>query len=197
MVNATCQGCGAATFQHPRARQPKKWCSEACRVKTYRETNAEYRERSRMLNLQRYREQFVPSAHDLSCVVCSAEFVATRKDRKYCSQSCANRAYNERRRLDGRAAEIAASRRALERGAKIKGGKRLAILLADNYVCHLCGERTNVDAVYPDPAYPVIDHVVPLSKGGDHCPSNWRTAHNLCNSRRRDLSVSEFRERYL
>lgn len=67
----------------------------------------------------------------------------------------------------------------------------------DGFVCHLCLGPTNPEAKYPEPDFPVIDHVAPLGTGGDHTPSNWAVAHNLCNSRRRDLDIDEFRSRYL
>ena len=55
---------------------------------------------------------------------------------------------------------------------------------------------SNRDAVYPADDYPVIDHVVPLSKGGEHAPSNWKTAHSICNMRKGNLSVEEFWDRF-
>lgn len=196
-VFTKCVGCGEGLRHHPRQRNPKKWCSDACRVKHYRANNPEYRERSRRLNAQRKRDLYVPVKNMGGCVYCGKRFAGKRRDAKYCSQSCANRAYNERRRTDGRAAEMSANRRALERGAKVQGGRRESVLNADGYVCHLCGELTDPHVAYPHPQYPVIDHVVPLSHGGDHGPENWRTAHNICNSRRRALSVEEFKERFL
>lgn len=79
----------------------------------------------------------------------------------------------------------------------MQGGRRLAVLEADKWICHLCGGPTDPHVLYPHRDYPVVDHVVPLAKGGEHGPSNWRTAHNRCNSQRRDLSVEEYREKFL
>jgi 5-methylcytosine-specific restriction endonuclease McrA len=53
----------------------------------------------------------------------------------------------------------------------------------DHWTCHLCGgEVTREDWS--------IDHLVPLSFGGDHTRLNVKIAHTVCNARRgnRDLS---------
>jgi 5-methylcytosine-specific restriction endonuclease McrA len=36
----------------------------------------------------------------------------------------------------------------------------------------------------PHPKAPTIDHIIPLSAGGDDTKANVRLAHFLCNSRR-------------
>lgn len=177
---AVCENCGGSC-RTGNAHGPTRFCSKKdCR-------RAAARVRSR--------DCAVPKKHG-TCVECAAPFVGNAK-RIYCSTPCLSRAYGRRRREDGRKAEMSAKRRARERGAKVKDGKRRAVLERDDWVCHLCGDRTNPDAVYPAPDYPVIDHVVPLSKGGVHGPENWRTAHNSCNSRRRDISVDEYRIRFV
>jgi 5-methylcytosine-specific restriction endonuclease McrA len=52
-----------------------------------------------------------------------------------------------------------------------------AILLEHGLVCHICG-----DAIAPDDLH--FDHVVPLSRGGDHAPYNIRPSHSRCNLRK-------------
>ena len=37
---------------------------------------------------------------------------------------------------------------------------------------------------------PVIDHTIPLAKGGVHGPTNWQTAHFWCNSVKADKLVA-------
>lgn len=71
----------------------------------------------------------------------------------------------------------------------------------DDWVCHLCGEpvpenlRTSGfrSGIY-EPLAPVVDHVVPLSKGGPHTMDNCRLAHWTCNAKKFDregLSAAE------
>ena len=59
----------------------------------------------------------------------------------------------------------------------------------DSGVCHICGKKTDWnDCHYTDSgrfvcgsAYPTIDHVTPLAKGGSHTWDNVRIACFLCN----------------
>lgn len=191
----TCVGCGQVLEHGGRERNPRKWCSEACRVRAFRGQNPGYVRRNSEQAAERHRATYVPVVHASSCTECGATVVGSRR-KKYCSRKCSARAYAARRRADGRRAEMSAKRRALEAGAKVQGGRRQAVLEADDWICHLCGAPTDRTVKYPHPEYPVVDHVVPLAKGGEHAPANWRTAHNRCNSVRRDMSVAECRARF-
>lgn len=51
----------------------------------------------------------------------------------------------------------------------------------DAWVCGLCERLVDAELVYPDPMSKSLDHVVPLSKGGSHDPSNAQLAHLRCN----------------
>ena len=51
----------------------------------------------------------------------------------------------------------------------------------DRWVCQLCNEPVDRDAEYPDPGYRSLDHVVPISKGGEHSRRNTQLAHLGCN----------------
>jgi hypothetical protein len=59
----------------------------------------------------------------------------------------------------------------------------------DNWRCHLCGDKV------PDREYaaldkdPTIDHLIPVSKGGEHTRANVALAHNRCNWERSDADV--------
>jgi 5-methylcytosine-specific restriction endonuclease McrA len=51
----------------------------------------------------------------------------------------------------------------------------------DEWVCQICGEDTNLDASWPDKDFPSLDHIIPMSAGGTHTPSNCQTSHLHCN----------------
>lgn len=51
---------------------------------------------------------------------------------------------------------------------------RAEIIERDDGRCHICGE-------YPDPDDLHLDHVIPLSLGGDHSRENLRVACARCN----------------
>jgi 5-methylcytosine-specific restriction endonuclease McrA len=56
------------------------------------------------------------------------------------------------------------------------------IFSRDKYECQYCGNKENL----------VIDHVKPLSKGGDNEDNNLITACSNCNSNKWDLSLEEY-----
>lgn len=143
-----------------------------------------------------YRESYTPPAYDKTCETCGTAFVAKNSGRMYCSRPCGSRAYAIKRREDGRAGDNTARRRALEKGASLSPGRRRNVLVADGYCCRLCGLVTNPTSEFPAWDYPVIDHIIPLARGGEHGPGNWQTAHHYCNSRKSDMSMAQFRKRF-
>ncbi len=55
---------------------------------------------------------------------------------------------------------------------------RISVLMdRDNEVCHLCGEFVRWDQAS-------VDHLIPISKGGEHSYANTKLAHMTCNKRR-------------
>lgn len=54
----------------------------------------------------------------------------------------------------------------------------------DGFVCSLCGQPVDVSLKFPDPMSASVDHVLPISKGGDDTLSNVALAHLGCNSRK-------------
>lgn len=58
--------------------------------------------------------------------------------------------------------------------------------------CHICGQPVDYTIPYympgtrkPNPKAYVVDHVVPIAKGGKHDLSNGKAAHVSCNSQKR------------
>ncbi len=56
------------------------------------------------------------------------------------------------------------------------------IIFSTQSVCALCGRPVNFDKVFPDPSSPTVDHIIPISKGGDPASlENLQLAHLQCN----------------
>ena len=51
--------------------------------------------------------------------------------------------------------------------------------------CHICGEPIDYSLPYLNPREYVVDHLVPLSRGGADHISNKAAAHRECNSKKR------------
>jgi 5-methylcytosine-specific restriction endonuclease McrA len=79
-------------------------------------------------------------------------------------------------------------RRARERAAFVEDVDPRVVYYRDGGTCWLCWLQ--VPRVVGDPLSPSLDHVVPLSKGGEHSYANVRLAHSICNARKGAKEVS-------
>lgn len=81
--------------------------------------------------------------------------------------------------------DISARRRARKLKATVEHFTRQEIIERDNRTCHICGRTELPDAGIH------LDHVIPLSKGGDHSRANVKVACSECNIRKGDTMSSE------
>ena len=68
------------------------------------------------------------------------------------------------------------------------------LLERDGLTCYICGKTCDPNDTSwgtSGPNYPTLDHVVALANGGGHTWENVRVACGECNSRKRDLDVSD------
>ena len=118
------------------------------------------------------------------CKECGSFFAGRRGS--FCSDECkkksANRAHDKR----------------IYRANEIDNSITLQKLIKrDRCTCWICGEKCDPDdftitenGVYiVGPNYPSIDHVYPLSKGGNHTWDNVKLAHHYCNTLKNDKVV--------
>ena len=55
-------------------------------------------------------------------------------------------------------------------------------IFATQSVCAICGRPVNFDLRFPDPWSATVDHIVPISKGGNPADiANMQLAHLQCN----------------
>lgn len=62
--------------------------------------------------------------------------------------------------------------------------KDIDIFNRDNWICGICGETIDKKIKCPEPMSGVIDHIVPVSKGGGSEKSNLQAAHFICNGKK-------------
>lgn len=112
--------------------------------------------------------------------ICSwcGEHEVPKGKRSYCSKTCSGRAAHH-------------AQRAREQRFSIRDDVRLAIYKRDDYVCYLCGEPCDLAADYNADHAPSLDHVLPRSAGGSDDVWNLRTAHRICNTRKRDRIITD------
>lgn len=157
-----------------------KYCSPDCRI---RENHAREDDRG-----TRNRGQRVGA-----CDVCGDEFKRQARglDRaqRFCSQEC----YYSSKKLpeDERLARYRARRsrqRAFRRGVVSSGDTfdPIDIYERDGWQCGICRQPVDDTLSYPDPKSVSLDHILPISKGGKHAPSNTQCSHLECNLMKRD-----------
>lgn len=123
------------------------------------------------------------------CRQCGEVFVPDRRDAGFCSDKCRTKYHNSygshtRRRL--------ISERTKDKGITVE-----KLFKRDRGRCYLCGFECDWDdakvengAFIAGDKYPSIEHVIPLSKGGEHSWSNVKLACRRCNYLKSDAPLS-------
>lgn len=156
-----CKKCGSVFLSNTKH---KKLC-EACRAKKNEAWVAKRKKNPR---------QFV-------CKCCGVPCVSEYGDRLrvFCSETC-------RKRFDRRSTK--ARRKAMKRGAgRAESIDPNLVFRRAGWVCAWCGVATPVwlRGTY-SPFAPELDHIVPLSKGGEHTYENTQCLCRRCNAGKSD-----------
>lgn len=126
-------------------------------------------------------KKYPPTLH--TCPECGNDFEG-HKSAIYCQRSCAKRAIKRENRHRKRAGSQA--------GESVitidKLGSR------DGWKCGICEKGINKDSPRIYPLGASIDHIIPLSKGGNHSWSNVQIAHIGCNTKKSNkITVCQLR----
>lgn len=150
--------------------------------------------RARGLCSTHYNQRHQPRRHAaraVPCTVCGTQIqrAVRAKHRPTCSAAC--RTLLQHGVTAGQTGTYTwaqdAARRARRAGATvIEVFDRSEVFVRDQWTCQVCGLPTDVTAPLFDPASPTVDHVVPLSKGGEHTQANAQCCHLGCNSSKSD-----------
>ncbi len=133
-----------------------------------------------------------------SCALCGREFSRHARDivndHPCCSQSCSAKLairlglmpQTLPKALGDRATRKAARSRQRHqvRAETWDGVTDEQIMERDRWRCGICGKRIGKSFRYPHPRSKSIDHVIPISQGGDDKAPNKRAAHLGCNNGR-------------
>lgn len=119
------------------------------------------------------------------CIVCNTSFITRSAVENTCSTECKRERKREWRRNSKH------TRRARKKNAFVANVSRKKTFERDGYRCHICKAKTNPNAKVPNPKAPTLDHLIPLSKGGTHEPSNVATACFRCNHLKADRGTGD------
>jgi 5-methylcytosine-specific restriction endonuclease McrA len=110
---------------------------------------------------------------------------------RYCSPKCRLKA--QRKTENYKLNQRAASRRRRARKRNVHNETVYLEIIAqrDKYKCHICRKRVDMNLDVQDMYSPTMDHLIPISLGGDHTYANIRLAHRICNSRKGNRAINE------
>lgn len=77
-----------------------------------------------------------------------------------------------------------AARRARQQSATVVYFIPADIFERDAWLCALCDRAIDRALRWPNPMSVSLDHVIPLSRGGEHSPENTQASHLTCNLRK-------------
>ena len=173
---AACEQCGRSwTSKTPNVR----WCSRECERASHFSTELLPRRPPPWWT----RRISIPARpprrwYAGQCRRCSTWFVSEQPANSYCSRRCSRADSKDRHR-------------ARKKDAFVAPVYRQKVFERDHWVCQLCRRKVNRNATAPHPRAPVIDHVIPLNRGGMHEPANVQCAHFICNSIKSDRGGDE------
>ena len=158
----TCPTCGG---EIPQARfgPPRRYCRQSCQP-------------SRDWTRRQAREgsQALPRSVR-ACLSCRTEFIGTR-GRRFCSQACGSRYHRQADR------DLRRAVRKTNQPAELIF--RARIFERDEWTCGLCHQSVDPAEPAKSPLSPTLDHILPLSRGGQHVEANVQLAHLICNQRK-------------
>lgn len=135
-----------------------------------------------------------PKAAPGNCKLCGEFYVprkAARPDQSFCSKSCKTAWQNGARPPYKRHAVVGLPRK--RRNDRIRRQRRAEtwdgvtdaeIMERDRWRCGICRKAISRNLKWPHPKSPSIDHIVPISEGGEDTAGNKRAAHLGCNGGR-------------
>lgn len=175
------------------SRPNRKWCSPSCRSSyNWRLKLDANRALSRENSRARYRPRELMMTQ---CVVCGSDIEHRSLGRRYCSNRCSAKASYERRKQTpefwAAHSENIKRRRARKKTSVVDKFTSTEIFVRDKYRCHICRRKCRRSVVVPHPLAPTIDHLIPLSCGGEHTRANVATACFQCNSVKGDRGGGE------
>lgn len=167
-----CKMCGAEIS----GSNMRTYCSKECHDKAYMKQCKHCGKLYKPKGQEKYcspecrDKQRLNITYEKTCTECGAVYVANYTFSRFCCNEC-------RRKNDSRVYK------ARLRNCKVRD-KTITLKKVyerDRGICQLCGKHINFSCDKCADEYPTIDHIKPLSKGGNHTWENVQLACRLCN----------------
>lgn len=185
-ASGVCMYCGKY-FTAKRYTAVGKYCSHQCQINDLHQQKLDKLKQEQLVKEKRKQEKEQQKlqaerlnqlAHYKECAECGTVFYAQHLAVKYCSDSCRKKHFN--RYHDHR----------LDKCAVKDPSITLAKLYVKyNGVCQICGQKLPLDCDLNDDRHPSIDHIIPVSKGGNHTWDNVQLLCRKCNCKKRNAII--------
>lgn len=183
IVHIKCKVCGGILERKGQvARKPYKILCEHCRQIKHDQEEQERIAKREQLKAERAKRIVYRQQSFKICPECG-DIHFNRK--KYCSDKCGQKANDRRKDL---ARRMRTQSQLVDKDISLD-----ALYKRDKGVCYICGQHCDWNDYYYKGTvfiagnhYPSIDHVIPLSKGGEHSWNNVKLACRICNSLKKD-----------
>lgn len=148
----TCKRC-SKVFDPKEFGLPYRYCSLEC--KAYRPPKP------------------APTIYTIDCAECGKSFESRKRIKKFCTPQCGKALHRRIRKMKLRALVVL---------AEAENVNPYKVFVRDKWICQLCGVKTprKLRGSYQSNA-PELDHIVPLSLGGEHSYRNTQCACRQCN----------------
>lgn len=220
-LTATCEHCAEEFTHESWTTNPNRFCSKKCVQASHYEANksayiARARENRTKPEYQQKRKEYEANNKDrllerrAAWRDANAESLREYYRNYYATNKDARRAYwaewasepeNRRRIRESSRAwaadnpekirEYRASRRALLVAATVERFDPYEVFERDQWICQLCGDSVDKDLKFPELMSRSLDHIVPLTRGGEHSRANTQLTHFLCNARKNNRLEEE------
>jgi len=130
--------------------------------------------------IKRERANYPP--RPLSCNRCGSHYYASVKQQQICSDKC-----REEGRLESKRKAKSKRRAIIRRAPKSENVDPFKVFDRDGWRCQICMKKTlRSKRGTPHDMAPELDHILPLSKGGDHSYANTQCTCRKCNGLKSD-----------
>jgi len=182
-------------------------------AKRYTQTNKEEISTKRKIHYQSHRQEILDQSkrshekHKDNVIAYQKEYRKTHKEETIAYMKPYRRKYYQDNKNEINARHRAYAKTTNGKKAMRKGGAKYRalkfnaknedfclneILERDDYICQLCGKKTRPDFKNPShPLYPNVDHIVPLSKGGEHTRKNTQCLCYRCNTQKHNTGTGD------
>ena len=189
------QPSGALGIRHGRTNTWAKRSKSDSPTKNCTRPGCDRALRARGLCGSHYNQVHQPNRHaptPTSCTICGKRIMRAYSSnrRPVCSVECRSLVSGYEYRGDYDWAQAAATRARQAGAVIVEVFDRAEIFSRDDWTCYLCGIKTDPTVGPFDATYPTVDHVIPLTRGGEHSKANANTACFACNSARLNFDLT-------